>query len=370
MTSPADTRPIVAVLFGGRSSEHPVSCVGAAAVIAAIDPEAYRVLPIGITRTGTWRLVNDWQSFAFDPDSMPEVTDNGTEVLVSPAADHAPLRERRADGSVRDIGVVDFYFPVLHGLYGEDGTVQGLFELMDTAFVGAGVLTSAVSMDKHFMKIVLRGADIPVCPWELVTATQWRTDPAAVTNRISTQGYPAFVKPARAGSSVGISRITDPGELDAAMTEAFGHDDKVIVEPGVDGREIECSVLGSRADVQLRTSSPAEIIVKGDHDFYDFEAKYLDLDGAEVVCPADIDADTTARVQDVAARTFRAFDCTGLARVDTFVTPEGTVLVNELNTLPGFTPTSGYPLMFAASGVDFGELVAELLRIAQTDHQH
>lgn len=362
-----DERPLVAVLFGGRSSEHAVSCVGAKAVIGAIDGERYRVLPIGITQEGTWRRVEDWADFAFDPQRMPEVADDGTEILVAPSGAHSPLRERLADGTVRELGRVDAFFPVLHGKHGEDGTVQGLFELMDTPFVGGGVLTSAVSMDKHFMKVVLAGAGIPACPWETLTAAQWATDPEVAAQRVSEQGFPAFVKPARAGSSVGISRIESVEQLPAAMAEALAHDDKVIVEPGIDGREIECSVLGGRGDAQLRTSLPAEIIVKGDHAFYDFEAKYLDADGAEVVCPADLDPETTARVQDVARRTFRAFDCTGLARVDTFVTPAGEVLVNELNTLPGFTPTSGYPLMFAASGVGFEQLVAELLDIALCD---
>ena len=362
-----DTRRRVAVLFGGQSSEHSVSCVGAAAVIDAIDTDTYDVLPIGITKGGTWRRVNDLTDFTFEGGALPEVADNGDEIFVSPSSSGSGLLERTADGTLNSLGSIDVVFPVLHGLFGEDGTVQGLLELMGTAFVGAGVLTSATSMDKHYMKVVLQAAGIPVCPWVTVTAAQWTANAQAAQQRVDDQGYPAFVKPARAGSSVGISKVKEAADLPAAIALALEHDDKVIVEPAVDGREIECSVLGSRNSDPLRTSLPAEIIVGGAHEFYDFNAKYLDLEGARVECPAQIDAPTTQQVQEIARRTFRAFDCSGLARVDTFVTPQGEVLINELNTLPGFTPTSGYPLMFKTSGVEFADLIAELIEIGIAD---
>ena len=363
-----DHRPLVAVLFGGRSSEHSVSCVTAAGLIGAIDANAYDVLPIGITKTGVWRIVEDWASMRFDPQDMPEVTDNGTEVIPTLSADGAPLLHRDAEGNFTSLGAVDVYFPLLHGRFGEDGTVQGLFELSDTAFVGSGVFSSAASMDKHYTKSLMAQAGIPTCPWELVTETMWGTDRAGVEARVAELGLPVFVKPARAGSSMGVSRVAEAGDLEAALQKAFAHDSKVIVEPQVIGREVECAVLGSLHDMRLRTSSPGEISVSGDHAFYDFDAKYLDLADAEVTCPAALDEATTARVQELAASVFRLFDCTGLARVDTFVTDTGEVLINELNTLPGFTPTSAYPYMWAKSGLEYSELIGELISIALVDH--
>ncbi len=366
--SDTDHRPLVAVLFGGRSSEHSVSCVTAAGVISAIDDEAYRVLPIGITKSGVWRIVDDWADMHFDPANMPEVTDNGTEIIPRVSAVGAPLLQRDADGSVTELETVDVFFPVLHGQYGEDGTLQGLFELSDTAFVGSGVFSSAASMDKHYTKTLLAHAGIPTCPWELVTETMWQTDRADVETRVAALTFPVFVKPARAGSSMGVSRVAGPDGLEAALLEAFAHDTKVIVEPQVIGREIECAVLGSLFDAEVRTSYPGEIEVSGDHDFYDFNAKYLDLADAQLSCPARVDEATTARIRELSAAVFRLFDCTGLARVDTFVTDSGEVIINELNTLPGFTPTSAYPFMWANSGIDYPSLVSELISIALIDH--
>lgn len=366
--SDTDHRPLVAVLFGGRSSEHSVSCVTAAGVISAIDDEAYRVLPIGITKTGVWRIVEDWESMRFDPENMPEVTDDGTEVIPRVSAAGAPLIHRDAAGSYSELETVDVFFPVLHGQFGEDGTLQGLFELSDTPFVGSGVFASAASMDKHYTKSLLAHAGIPTCPWELVTQTMWETDRPDAEARVAALGFPVFVKPARAGSSMGVSRVAEPAGLEAALVAAYEHDEKVIVEPQVIGREIECAVLGSLHDAQLRTSYPGEIEVSGDHDFYDFEAKYLDLADAKLTCPADVDEATTARIRELSAAVFRLFDCTGLSRVDTFVTDSGEVLINEINTLPGFTPTSAYPFMWANSGIDYPDLISELIGIALVDH--
>ena len=363
-----DHRPLVAVLFGGRSSEHSVSCVTAAGVIGAIDTTAFDVLPIGITKTGVWRVVDDWASMRFDPQAMPEVTDNGTEVIPPVSADGAPLLHRDAEGNYTELGSVDVFFPLLHGRFGEDGTLQGLFELSSTAFVGSGVFSSAASMDKHYTKSLMAHAGVPTCPWELVTETMWAADRAEAERRVAALGLPVFVKPARAGSSMGVSRVAEAADLEAALLGAFEHDSKVIVEPEVSGREVECAVLGSVYDTELRVSSPGEIRVSGDHSFYDFDAKYLDLAAAEVTCPADLDETVTARVQEVAASVFRLFDCTGLARVDTFVTDTGEVVINELNTLPGFTPTSAYPFMWAQSGLEYSELIGELISIALIDH--
>ena len=232
--NPADTRPVVAVLFGGRSSEHSVSCVTAAGVLGALDEQRYRVLPIGMTREGVCRIVEDAKDFRFDTEAMPEVVDDGTEIVFPLDTRRAPLRVVQRDGSVEDIATVDVYFPVLHGPYGEDGTIQGLFELMDVPYVGCGVLGSAAGMDKRYMKAVLRDAGIPTSPWEPVTVRQYRTDPDAVLARVQALGDVVFVKPANAGSSMGVSKVSDAqdaAQLDAAFTEAFAHDSAAIVEP-------------------------------------------------------------------------------------------------------------------------------------------
>ncbi|MDN5657810.1 D-alanine--D-alanine ligase family protein [Brevibacterium sandarakinum] len=364
----SDHRPLVAVLFGGRSSEHAVSCVTAAGVIQAIDDDAYRVLPIGITKSGVWRIVEDWSTMAFDPANMPEVIDNGTEVIPPISAQGLPLLHRDAEGLYSELGSVDVFFPLLHGQYGEDGTLQGLFELSDTAFVGSGVFASAASMDKHYTKSLMAHAGIPTCPWELVTETMWESEQADAQARITKLGLPVFVKPARAGSSMGVSRVDSAEGLDQALRSAFEHDSKVIVEPQVVGREIECAVLGSVHDREVRVSYPGEIEVSGEHSFYDFEAKYLDLADAQLTCPARVDEKTTARIQELSAQVFRLFDCTGLSRVDTFVTDSGEVLINEINTLPGFTPTSAYPFMWSNSGIEYPALISELITIALVDH--
>jgi D-alanine-D-alanine ligase len=361
-----DNRPVVAVLFGGRSSEHSVSCVSAVGVLSSLDDAAYRILPIGVTREGTWRLVPDWQDFAFDAEAMPEVEDDGTAIFVSPTSADHPLVERRADGSTRRLGSVDVFFPLLHGPYGEDGTVQGLFELMGAAYVGPGVFGSAAAMDKHFTKVVLTAAGISTTPWVTIRQDEYTADAQAAHDAVIAQGFPAFVKPARAGSSVGISKVHDASGLAAAFTAAFAHDTKVIVEPGVVAREVECAVLGSFHDTEPATSWPSEITFGAEHEFYDFEAKYLD-GASQVTCPAELPEAVTEEVRRVARKTFQAFEGSGLARVDTFVLDDGSVLVNELNTLPGFTPSSAYPMMWARTGVEFPELLNRLIAIALRD---
>jgi len=264
----------------------------------------------------------------------------------------------------RTLGEVDVVFPLLHGPWGEDGTIQGMFEMAGVRYVGAGVLASAVSMDKAYMKIVLQAAGLPVMPSVTVTAREWANDAVGCRERAATVGYPLFVKPARGGSSFGISKVHDPSELDDAIAEALRHDPKVLVEVSAEGaREVECGVLQA-LDGTPETSVPAELRVGGDHEFYDFEAKYLPGEQTEVDIPANIPDDVTAQLRGLAARAFEAVGCEGLARVDFFVFPDGSLVVNEINTMPGFTPTSMYPQMWAASGLDYPALVDRLIRLA------
>jgi D-alanine-D-alanine ligase len=253
---------------------------------------------------------------------------------------------------------------VLHGPWGEDGTIQGMFEMAGVRYVGAGVLASAVSMDKAFMKVVLAGSGVPLMPSVVITAREWRDDPEGCRARVAELGYPAFVKPARGGSSFGISKAHDASELDEAIAVAQREDPKVLVEGFAAGaREIECGVLGT-VDGPPETSVPAEVIVGGDHEFYDFEAKYLPEQATQLDVPADIPAEVTARIQELAARVFEAVGCEGLARVDFFLLPDGALVVNEINTMPGFTPTSMFPLMWAATGLDYPALCERLVQLA------
>ena len=359
-------RPRVMVLFGGRSGEHAISCATAGGVLRAIDRDRYDVLAVGITPAGRWVLADD------DPDRwaivdgrLPQVEDTAAHVLLPQAVDDRDVQVLEAGRLPRVLGEVDVVFPLLHGPFGEDGTLQGMLELADVRYVGAGVLASAVGMDKHMMKLVLAGHGLPVGPFRVVLPGELDRDPEGVTARVAELGLPLFVKPARAGSSLGISRVTDLADLPAAIVAAQAHDPKVIVEAAIAGREIECGVLGGHDGERARASLPGEIVVTDPrHDFYDFEAKYLDEAGVTLACPADLPAGIVEAVRDVAVRTFEAVGCEGLARVDVFVTPDGDVVVNEINTMPGFTPYSMYPRMWEASGVGYAELVDELLRLA------
>jgi D-alanine-D-alanine ligase len=264
----------------------------------------------------------------------------------------------------RTLGEVDVVFPVLHGPWGEDGTIQGMLEMAGVRYVGAGVLASAVSMDKTYMKIVLAAAGLPLMPSITVHAREWKADPAGVRSRAAELGYPLFVKPARGGSSIGIGKAHDDSELEAAFDAAFVHDPKVLVEVAAeDAREIECGVLQA-LDGTPETSVPAEIRVGGDHDFYDFEAKYLPEEATELDVPADLPDDVAAELRSLSRRAFEAVGCEGLARVDFFLMPDGALVVNELNTMPGFTPLSMYPRMWAATGVDYPSLVDRLIKLA------
>jgi len=359
-------RPRVMVVFGGRSGEHGISCATAGGVLRAIDRDRYDVLAVGITPAGRWVLADD------DPDRwaivdgrLPQVEDTAAHVLLPQAVDDRDVQVLEAGQLPRVLGEVDVVFPLLHGPFGEDGTLQGLLELADVRYVAAGVLASAVGMDKHMMKLVLAGHGLPVGPFRVVQPGELDRDPEGVTARIAELGLPLFVKPARAGSSLGISRVTDLADLPAAIRAAAEHDPKIIVEAAIVGREIECGVLGGHDGDRARASLPGEILVTDSrHAFYDFEAKYLDEAGVTLACPADLPPGVVEAVRDVAVRTFEAVGCEGLARVDVFVTPDGEVVVNEINTMPGFTPYSMYPRMWEASGVGYADLVDELLRLA------
>lgn len=349
---PGPSRKVrVALLFGGRSGEHGVSTATAAGVLKALDPEKYDVLPVGITQDGQWVLASgDAARWELTSGGLAEVTPDAGRTLAG----------------LGDLGEVDVVFPLLHGPYGEDGTVQGMLELAGVRYVGAGVLASAVGMDKQYMKLVFTGHGLPVGPYVVVLPRDWEQRQAEVVREVQERlRFPVFVKPARAGSSLGVTRVDDVSGLADAIEEARFHDPKVLVEQGVEGREIECSVLGGRAGAAPRASVPGEIVV--DHDaavFYDFEAKYLSDSQARTEAPADLPEAVGERVREVAVRAFEAIGAEGLSRVDVFVTPEGEVVLNEINTMPGFTPISMYPKMWEASGLSYPELIDELIQLA------
>ena len=350
----------MAVVFGGRSSEHAISCVSAGSILGAIDRNRYEVLPVGITTEGRWvAQLDDVERLRITDGRLPAVDANGAHVVMSGDPTHRGIDLRPADQAAGLLHDVDVVFPVLHGPWGEDGTIQGLLELAGIPYVGSGVFASAAAMDKGHMKALLAAAGLAVGPFELVTAAQWTADPQAVLARLARLELPVFVKPARAGSSVGITRVSGSSDLPAAIEAARAHDPRVIVEQGFLGvREVECGVLdgpdGARASV------PAEIVVRAGHDFYDFDAKYLD-DAVDLIVPADLPDAVEADVRRQAVAAFEALTCEGLARVDFFVTPDGRAIVNEVNTMPGFTSISMFPRMWQATGMTYSELVDHLI---------
>jgi D-alanine-D-alanine ligase len=347
----------VAVIYGGRSNEHGVSVVSAGSVMSALDPEKYEVIPVGITRHGGWVLTEvDPEKLQVTGRTLPEV-ETGSAVVFPGDPTAGRLVVLEPGSGVRVLDGVDVVFPVLHGRFGEDGTIQGLLEMAGVPYVGPGVLASAVAMDKEFAKKLLRAEGLPVGDYMVLR----RGDPVSAVD-LAGLGVPVFVKPARSGSSVGITKVRQPADLPDAVVEALRHDDKVLVEAAVSGREVECGVLEGE-DGRPMASVPAEIRLVGDHDWYDFEAKYLD-DACEFDVPANLPAEVTQRIRDFACRAFTALDCAGLARVDFFVGPAGNVLVNEVNTMPGFTPISMFPRMWAATGVDYPQLVDRLITAA------
>lgn len=352
----------VAVVFGGRSSEHAISCVTAGGIFKALDPAVFDVVPIGITKDGRWVLESaDSERLAITDGRLPEVADSGDSVVLPPGRGLVVT----SPGSVpRELGDVDVVFPVLHGPYGEDGTIQGLLEMADARYVGSGVLASAVAMDKHVTKHLLRAAGLPVARHVLVDAGPWEAQKARVAEEVAGLGWPVFVKPSRAGSSMGVTKVSGPADLDDAIAQARRHDPKVIVEEAMTGREIECGVLEGVAGGPPEASVIGEITVRGDHEFYDFDAKYLPDSGTDLIIPADIPAEATAAARTMALEAFTALGCESLARVDFFLRPDGSLVVNEVNTMPGFTPTSMFPLVWKASGLDYPALVDRLVRTA------
>ncbi|MFJ2965983.1 D-alanine--D-alanine ligase family protein [Streptomyces collinus] len=362
-------KPRVAVVFGGRSSEHGISVVTAGAVLKAIDRTKYDVLPIGITQDGRWALTADEPERMAIVDRRPPSVDllaesaEGAVILpVDPASREVVYSE---PGSVpKALGEVDVVFPVLHGPYGEDGTLQGLLELSGVPYVGSGVLASAVGQDKEYMKRVFTSFGLRVGPYVVIRPREWEHDETAARKKIvdfaGEHGWPLFVKPSRAGSSIGITKVDDLSGLDEAIAEAQRHDPKILVEAALRGREIECGVL--EFEDGPRASLPAEIPPPEAQAYYDFEAKYIDSTPGLV--PAPLTPEETADVQRLAVDAFEAASCEGLVRADFFLTEDGEFVINEINTMPGFTPISMYPQMWQASGVSYPELIDLLVQAA------
>jgi D-alanine-D-alanine ligase len=354
----------VGILFGGRSGEHEVSLISATSVLKALNPAKYDVALIGITREGRWLVGPEGEKQSAPPGaaSLREVLDRGKPVTPSVDPSRPGLIPLDVPPSREGAGglIVDVIFPVLHGTFGEDGTVQGLLELAGIPYVGAGVLGSAAGMDKDVMKRLFRDAGLPVVPWVVVLRREWEEEPTRVRRRIEEEiGYPLFVKPANLGSSVGISKVTRRRGLAAALDLGAEYDRKILVEKAVDAREIECSVLGND---RPQASLPGEVIPI--NEFYDYEAKYL-KEGSELIIPAKLTPRQTKQVQQLALGAFQATDCAGMARVDFLLDRKtGKVFVNEINTIPGFTPISMYPKMWAASGIPYPQLLDRLVALA------
>ena len=320
------------------------------------------MVPIGMTREGAFVLESDDPGrFGLNPERLPEIVDNGTRVLWPERAGLRELSVRGGDGSIQSLGEIDVVFPILHGPFGEDGTIQGMLELLGLPYVGSGVLASALGMHKHFTKTVLAGAGIAVAPWVTVTAHAWAANPQATADAALDLGYPVFVKPARAGSSVGVTKVSDPSGLGAAVDAALIEDEVVLIEPTIVGRELEVAVLGGRPGEANRASVAGEVVLTG-REFYDFAGKYLDAPGVELRCPAALSESELAEIQRVAIAAFEAIGAEGLARIDFFW--GDTLVVNEINTMPGFTPISMYPRAWEASGVSYSALITELISVA------
>jgi D-alanine-D-alanine ligase len=391
----------VGILFGGRSGEHEISLLSAASVFNAIDPTKYEVVPIGITKDGRWLTASDAERLLYgnagegpvrlrsgqvratpnatlragDPDTTPSaaVLQNGEAVVFPPEPHKSSMTPFQTDAPVRrasDRAInVDIIFPVLHGTFGEDGTIQGLLELADIPYVGAGVLGSAAGMDKDIMKSLFRAAGLAIVKHVTVLRSEWEFSPKKVQKLVESKlKYPVFVKPANLGSSVGISKARDRKELGPAIDEAAKFDRKIVIEEGVGGkknkaREIECSVLGND---KPEASAPGEIVPSAE--FYDYSAKYLD-EGSQLIIPAKLTKAETKKVQELAIAGFRAVDCSGLARVDFLMDPKSRkIYLNEINTMPGFTSISMYPKLWAASGVQYSELISRLIQLGLDRH--
>ena len=368
----------IVVMYGGKADEHSISCISAASALRALDTDKFEAIPVGITKDGKW-IVNGENPLGWSLDEgLPTVekTPGAKDVVLEVALGQDGFFAREDDGTLTPFGHVDAVFPVLHGPYGEDGTIQGLFETMGVPYVGCGVLASAACMDKHYTKVLLAAAGIPVAPGITLDArsfdkaSEFKTDANAIMAQVSEAGlqYPLFVKPSRAGSSFGVTKVEhegDAAELAAAVYEASRHDWRILVEQGIDAREIECAVLCPKAGEAPQASWPGEIVLdkraEGDDQFYDFDSKYMDAAASHVEVPANLPEETLNLVRETAKKAFVAVDGAGLSRVDTFVTKDGKVMVNEINTMPGFTSISMYPKAWEATGVRYTDLITMLI---------
>lgn len=368
----------IVVMYGGKADEHSISCISAASALRALDTDKFEAIPVGITKDGKW-IVNGENPLGWSLDEgLPTVekTPGAKDVVLEMALGQDGFFAREDDGTLTPFGHVDAVFPVLHGPYGEDGTIQGLFEMMGVPYVGCGVLASAACMDKHYTKVLLAAAGIPVAPGITLDArsfdkaSEFKTDADAIMAQVSEAGlqYPLFVKPSRAGSSFGVTKVEhegDAAELAAAVYEASRHDWRILVEQGIDAREIECAVLCPKAGEAPQASWPGEIVLdkraEGDDQFYDFDSKYMDAAASHVEVPANLPEETLNLVRETAKKAFVAVDGAGLSRVDTFVTKDGKVMVNEINTMPGFTSISMYPKAWEATGVRYTDLITMLI---------
>ena len=368
----------IVVMYGGKADEHSISCISAASALRALDTDKFEAIPVGITKDGKW-IVNGENPLGWSLDEgLPTVekTPGAKEVVLEVALGQDGFFAREDDGTLTPFGHVDAVFPVLHGPYGEDGTIQGLFEMMGVPYVGCGVLASAACMDKHYTKVLLAAAGIPVAPGITLDArsfdkaSEFKTDADAIMAQVSEAGlqYPLFVKPSRAGSSFGVTKVEhegDAAELAAAVYEASRHDWRILVEQGIDAREIECAVLCPKAGEAPQASWPGEIVLdkraEGDDQFYDFDSEYMDAAASHVEVPANLPEETLNLVRETAKKAFVAVDGAGLSRVDTFVTKDGKVMVNEINTMPGFTSISMYPKAWEATGVRYTDLITMLI---------
>lgn len=368
----------IVVMYGGKADEHSISCISAASALRALDTDKFEAIPVGITKDGKW-IVNGENPLGWSLDEglpIVEKTPGAKDVVLEVALGQDGFFAREDDGTLTPFGHVDAVFPVLHGPYGEDGTIQGLFEMMGVPYVGCGVLASAACMDKHYTKVLLAAAGIPVAPGITLDArsfdkaSEFKTDADAIMAQVSEAGlqYPLFVKPSRAGSSFGVTKVEhegDAAELAAAVYEASRHDWRILVEQGIDAREIECAVLCPKAGEAPQASWPGEIVLdkraEGDDQFYDFDSKYMDAAASHVEVPANLPEETLNLVRETAKKAFVAVDGAGLSRVDTFVTKDGKVMVNEINTMPGFTSISMYPKAWEATGVRYTDLITMLI---------
>lgn len=339
----------VGLLFGGKSGEHEVSLQSAKSIYEALDKQKYDVTLIGIDKSGAW-LLEKQSNYLLNSHNPKLIALNKSGVCEITAITSRQQAQLISVDSGKEITAIDVFFPIIHGTYGEDGSLQGFLELLDSAYVGAGVLGSAVGMDKDVMKRLLRDAGIKTAPFYVIRKGE------PIPKKLD---FPLFVKPANLGSSVGITKVHSEKELYAAVENAFQYDTKILIEGFVKGREIECSVLGNDNPI---ASVPGEIIPQ--HEFYSYEAKYIDENGATLKIPAELTQKQIKTIQDLAIQTFKTLECSGMARVDFFLTERGEVIVNEINTLPGFTKISMYPKLWEASGIGYSELLDKLINLA------